>query len=141
MSFPVALGLVLIVFGFFALLAQSGNFVEYRIMRHLKHHGVNGQATFRFHEYATNSHLAFFDVCLPEGEPPARFHEYMRTLPGPEGTLVPVVYDSRKPQRAKTGTRKELDFDKERPVVLLVGGTGLVLIGIGALLWLISAVT
>ena len=41
-SFPMALGSVLILFGCFALLAQSGNFVEYRLMRNLKHHGVDG---------------------------------------------------------------------------------------------------
>ncbi|SEC88543.1 hypothetical protein SAMN04490357_3162 [Streptomyces misionensis] len=126
-------------FGCFALLAQSGNFVIYRLMRGLKHHGVEGQAVYAFHEYATGSHRVFFDVCLPEGAPPARFHEHMRELPGPEGTVVPVVYDSRKPRRAKTGVRKDLDFDKERPVVLLVGGTGLVLLGIGALLCLVDA--
>ncbi|WP_329272086.1 hypothetical protein [Streptomyces pseudovenezuelae] len=137
----MALGLVLMLLGFFALLAQSGNFVEYRLMRKLKHHGVDGQAVYKFYEYVTNSHRAFFDVCLPEGEPPARFHEYMQALPGPEGTVVPVVHDSRKPRHAKTGTRADLDFDKERPVVLLMGGTGLVLLGVGALLCLISAVT
>lgn len=64
----------------------------------------------------------------------------MQGLPGPEGTVVPVVYDRRKPQRAKTGTREELDFDKERPVVLLLGGAGLVLVGVGALLCLVGAV-
>lgn len=129
------------MFGCFALLAQSDNFVDYRLLRNLKHHGVDGQAVYKFYEYVTNSHRAFFDVCLPEGKPPARFHEYMQALPGPEGTVVPVVYDSRKPQRAKTGTRPDLDFDKERPVVLLMGGTGLVLLCIGALRCLISSVT
>lgn len=64
----------------------------------------------------------------------------MQGLPGPEGTVVPVVYDRRKPQRAKTGTREEPDFDKERPVVLLLGGAGLVLVGVGALLCLVGAV-
>ncbi|MFF5402217.1 hypothetical protein ACFY8K_10005 [Streptomyces misionensis] len=133
------MGLVLMLFGFFALLAQSGNFVIYRLMRGLKHHGVQGQAVYAFHEYATGSHRVFFDVCLPEGAPRARFHEYMSELPGPEGTVVPVVYDGRKPRRAKTGVRKDLDFDKERPVVLLVGGTGLLLLATGALLCLVNA--
>ncbi|MFJ8106766.1 DUF3592 domain-containing protein [Streptomyces sp. NPDC096132] len=137
-DFPVVLGLVLMMFGCFALLAQSGNFVEYRLMRHLKHHGVEGQAVYKFYEYVTGSHRAFFDVRLPEGQPQARFHEYMQALPGPEGTVVPVVYDSRKPQRAKTGKREDLDFDKERPVVLLMGGAGLVMLGAGALLCLIG---
>ncbi|WP_143070824.1 hypothetical protein [Streptomyces malaysiense] len=137
----MTLGLVLILFGFFALLAQSGNLVEYRLMRNLKHHGVDGQAVYKFYEYVTNSHRAFFDVCLPQGEPPARFHEYMQALPGPEDTVVPVVYDSTKPQRARLGTREDLDFGKERPVVLLMGGTGLVLLGVGTTLCLVGAVT
>ncbi|WP_320784702.1 hypothetical protein [Streptomyces sp. CRN 30] len=112
------------------------NYATYRRMQHLKRHGVDGQAIYKFHEYVTNSHRAFFDVCLPEGQPRARFYEYMQGLPGPEGTAVPVVYDSRKPKRAKTGVRAELDFDAERPVVLLVGGGGLAMIAIGALLCL-----
>ncbi|MFF5945836.1 hypothetical protein ACFY7X_34840 [Streptomyces althioticus] len=63
----------------------------------------------------------------------------MSEMHGPEGTVVPVVYDGRKPRRAKTGVRKDLDFDKERPVVLLVGGTGLLLLATGALLCLVNA--
>ncbi|MGW0710780.1 hypothetical protein ACWD4G_33325 [Streptomyces sp. NPDC002643] len=90
MSFPMALGLVLMMFGCFALVAQSGNFVDYRLMRNLKHHGVDGQVVYKFYEYVTNSHRAFF---------------------------------------------------KERPVVLLMGGTGLVLLGVGALLCLINSAT
>ena len=138
----MALGVVLALFGCFALLAQSGSFVNYRLMRNLKRHGVDGQAIYKFREYANpRSDRVFFDICLPEGEPRARFHEYMQELPGPEGTVVPVVYDIRKPRRAKTGVRKDLDFDKEQPVVLLLGGTGLVLLSVGALLCLISAAT
>ncbi|WP_308406973.1 hypothetical protein [Streptomyces sp. AC555_RSS877] len=90
---------------------------------------------------ATRSSPRTFDVCLPEREPQASFHEYMQGLPGSVGTVVPVVYDSRKPQHAKTGTRENLDFDGERLVVLFAGGTGLVLLGVGALLCLIGAVT
>ncbi|WP_327317960.1 hypothetical protein [Streptomyces sp. NBC_01235] len=141
MSFPVVLGCVLIMFGCFALFAISGNIVKYRVMRKLKYHGVNGQAVYRFHEYANpRSQRVYFDVCLPEGVPPARFHEYMQGLPGPEGTVVPVVYDSRKPRYAMTGVLEDLDFDGERLVVLFAGGFGLGLLGIGAVLCLIGAV-
>ncbi|MDQ1047848.1 DUF3592 domain-containing protein [Streptomyces sp. V4I2] len=141
-DFPVILGIGLIVFGVFALLAQSGNFVTYRLMRNLKHHGVDGQAVYKSHEYANpRSQRVYFDVRLPEGEPRAEFHEYMQGLPGPEGTVVPVVYDRRKPRRAKTGTRKDLNFDAERLVVLFAGGTGLALLAVGVLLCIVGAVT
>ncbi|MGP2435669.1 hypothetical protein [Streptomyces sp. JW3] len=76
-------GVIFILLGIFAVFAQTGNFVDYRRMRHLKLHGVDGQAVYVRHEYVTNSHRVFFDVCLPEGEAPARFHEYMQGLPGP----------------------------------------------------------
>ncbi|MGP2435666.1 hypothetical protein [Streptomyces sp. JW3] len=102
---------------------------------------MDGQAVYVFHEYVTNSHRVFLDICLPEGQPRARFHEYMQALPGPEGTVVPVVYDSRKPKRAKVGARAELDYEYELGSVLLLGAGGLVLIGIGALLCLIGELT
>ncbi|MET8166947.1 hypothetical protein ABZT34_22290 [Streptomyces sp. NPDC005329] len=140
-DFLAALGIILIFLGLFALVAQSGNFVIYRQMRKLKYHGVDGQAVYRRHEYGNaRARRVYFDVCLPEGEPPVEFHEYMRVPPGIEGTVVPVVYDSRKPKRAKTGTRADLDFDEERLVVLYAGGGGLVLLGIGTVLLLIGAV-
>jgi hypothetical protein len=135
------LGALLIGFGLLSMLAQSGNFLLHRRLRALKHHGVDGQAVYAFHEYATNSHRVFLDICLPEGQPQARFHEYMQTLPGPEGTIVPVVYDSRKPKRAKVGVRAEMDYDSELVSVLLLGVGGLILIGVGALLCLISELT
>jgi hypothetical protein len=133
------LGVILLGLGIFLMVAQTGNYVEYRLMQHLKRHGVDGQAVYVFNQYATNSNRVFFDVILPEGEAPARFREYMPTVPGPEGTVVPVVYDKRKPSRAKTGTREELDFDGEEWVVRLFGGTGLALAGVGALLCLFGA--
>lgn len=135
------LGLILICLGLLSLFAQSGSFLLHRRLQALKHHGVNGQAVYVFHDYVTNSNRVFFDVCLPEGEPPARFSEYMQTVPGPEGTVVPVVYDSRKPKRAKTGVREELDYGSEWGSVILLGFGGLGLIGIGGLLCLINALT
>jgi hypothetical protein len=132
-------GSILMMLGVFSLVAQAGNYVEYRLMQRLKHYGVDGQAVYAFKQYVTNSNRAFFDVILPEGQAPARFREYMRELPGPEGTVVPVVYDKRKPSRAKTGTREELDFDPEGWVVRLFVGAGLALMVTGALLCLVGA--
>ncbi|MEU4655405.1 DUF3592 domain-containing protein [Streptomyces sp. NPDC023723] len=132
-------GAVLICLGLLSIFAQSGSFLEHRRLQALKHHGVDGQAVYAFHEYVTNSHRVFLDICLPEGQPRARFHEYMQALPGPEGTVVPVVYDSRKPKRAKVGVRAELDYEFELVSVLLLGAGGLVLIGIGTVLCLIGA--
>lgn len=132
-------GVILIFLGVFAVIAQAGNFVDYRRMRHLKRHGIDGRAVYARHEYVTNSHRVFFDVCLPEGQPPARFHQYMQALPGPEGTMISVVYDRRKPKRARAGVREEMAFDEERPIVMLLGGGGLALIGVGALICLVGS--
>ncbi|WP_405949971.1 hypothetical protein OG588_29790 [Streptomyces prunicolor] len=141
MSILLSLGIVLALFGVFALLAQSGSYAEYRLMRALRDHGVEGEAVFRREEYASGSkNRMYFDVCLPEGDVQAEFHEYLPGIPGPTGTVVSAVYDARNPKRARTGLRKDLDFEKEWPVVLLLEGGGLVLFGVGVLLCVIGAV-
>ncbi|MFJ4632625.1 hypothetical protein [Streptomyces sp. NPDC088847] len=138
-SILLSLGIVLALFGVFALLAQSGSYVEYRLMRALRDHGVEGEAVFRREEYASGAKSRmYFDVCLPEGAAQVEFHEYMTAIPGPAGTVVSAVYDARNPKRARTGLRRDLDFEKEWPVVLLLGGGGLVLLGVGVILCVID---
>ena len=140
MSILLSLGIVFALFGVSALLAQSGSCVEYRLMHALRDHGVDGEAVFRREEYASGSkNRMYFDVRLSDGEVQAEFHEYMSEVPGPAGTVVSAVYDARNPKRARTGLRKDLDFEKEWPVVLLLGGGGLMLLGVGVLLCVIDA--
>ncbi|MFF2097535.1 hypothetical protein [Streptomyces sp. NPDC058202] len=65
-------------------------------------------------------------------------------MPVAEGALSSSVGESLSAYRrvrVRWSARKDLDFDKEQPAVLLLGGTGLVLLGVGALLCLISAAT
>ncbi|MEU1660892.1 DUF3592 domain-containing protein [Streptomyces griseofuscus] len=138
-GFLLSLGIVLALFGLFALLAQSGNYVTYRLMRDLKNHGAEGAAVFLREEYASGpNNRMYFAVHLEEGASQREFHEYMPEAPGPVGTVVPVVHDTRNPKRARTGLRKDMDFDKERPVVLLVGGAGVVLLMVGLLLCVLA---
>ncbi|MEV7503044.1 hypothetical protein [Streptomyces sp. NPDC093018] len=109
-------------------------------MRALKNHGAEGAAVFLREEYASGvNNRMYFAVRLGERVSQAEFHEYMPETPGPAGTVVPAVYDARNPKLARTGLREGLDFDRERPVVLLVGGAGVGLLAVGLLLCVLTA--
>lgn len=116
---------ILQVVGFIAVVAQISIFLTYRRLRNLARHGVEGEAVVTAQEYyGSGKQRVHYEVRLPEGEPRAEFQAVQRELPGP-GAVVPVVYDRRKPRRAKTGSLSDIDYRAERIVVFVLGYGGL----------------
>jgi len=128
------LGFALVFLGTTTLFIQLESFLTHRHLSNLERHGVEGEAVVRRQDRMAGQARVYFEVRLPEGEPRAEFYELFLTSPGPEGTAVPVVYDRRKPSRAKTGTRQEIDFREERRLVQWMGGGGLVMFVAGVVL-------
>jgi hypothetical protein len=121
------LGLFFIFLGTVALAAQWGSFLDYRRLRKLERHGVEGEATIT-QRCAVRGHERYlFAVRLPDGASAAEFSEEHWKPLGQPGAVLPVIYDPAKPKRAKTGMRKDIEYRAERFAVYLLGGGGLTL--------------
>ncbi|WP_307676713.1 hypothetical protein [Streptomyces sp. V4I2] len=82
----------------------------------------------------------FYEIRLPDSSTrdyPPSFEEVGVDPRGPVGTVVPVVYDRRKPSRAKTGTLADINSSEERFYVVLFSVPGLALMAVGAVLALV----
>ncbi|MEU0070551.1 DUF3592 domain-containing protein [Streptomyces sp. NPDC006332] len=120
-------GFALVFLGTTSLLIQLQSFLTHRLLSSLERHGVEGEAIVKRQDRMAGQARVYFEVRLPEGVQRPEFYELFLTSPGPEGTVMPVVYDGRKPSRAKIGTRQEIDFRLERRLVQVMGGGGLVM--------------
>ncbi|MFC9856152.1 MULTISPECIES: hypothetical protein [unclassified Streptomyces] len=113
-------GFVLIGIGALTCFANSGGLVAFLTLRNLKWRGVEGEAVSTLHEWTSSGHRVYYTVLLPEGSPqsqPPQFIEVGVEPRGPVGTVVPVVYDRRRPSRARTGTLpdiNDLDLSEKR---------------------------
>ncbi|MFF6993047.1 hypothetical protein [Streptomyces sp. NPDC010273] len=84
-----------------------------------------------------SGHRVYYHVRIPGAPPqdtPPQFIEVGPEPREPVGTVVPVVYDRRKPKRAKTGSLAEIDSSEERGMVMFFWVPGLTLIIVGAAL-------
>ncbi|GAA4006768.1 DUF3592 domain-containing protein [Streptomyces sp. NBC_01352] len=125
---------LLVMAGFAAMIIQSTTFLTYHRLRNLVRHGVEGEAVSTTHDYyGGGRYRVRYEVLLLEGEPRAEFREVQRDQPSP-GMVVPVVYDRRKPRRAKTGFLKDIDYRAERILVFILGYGGLAMFVAGILL-------
>ncbi|MFR9789629.1 DUF3592 domain-containing protein [Streptomyces sp. MB22_4] len=121
------LGLLFMILGSMGVLIQLTSFATYRRLRILERSGTEGEAVVVRHDRMDGLHRVYLRVRLPEGGEGREFYERHRELIGGPGTVVPVVYDRRKPSRAKTGSREDYDYRAERLAVYLLGCGGLVL--------------
>ncbi|MEV5706866.1 hypothetical protein [Actinoallomurus sp. NPDC052274] len=111
--------------------------VKWLKLRRLQRHGVEGEAVSTLQEWIRGGHRVYYDVRLDEGSPRASFIEVGPEPRGPVGTVVPVVYDRRKPKRAQTGTLEDIDLTEEWFYVKLFWGPGLMCIFVGTVLELV----
>ncbi|WP_420031370.1 hypothetical protein ACN2WE_00120 [Streptomyces sp. cg28] len=133
------IGVLLIPLGMLICFLNSGGLVIFLKLRALKLYGVEGEAIPTLDEWISKGRRVYYDVLIPGGDPmrPPRFIEIGRDPAGPVGSIVPVVYDRRKPKRARTGTLDEIDFADEWDGVKAFWGTGLAVMALGALLVLV----
>ncbi|MFF7866500.1 DUF3592 domain-containing protein [Streptomyces qaidamensis] len=134
----LALGFGLVFLATISLIMQLDSYLTHRLLSALERHGVEGEATAVRQDVMAGQARVHFEVRLPEGEPRSEFYELFLVSPGPVGTVMPVVYDRRKPRRAKTGTRQEIDFRAERRLVQVMGGGGLVMFVAGVVLLFVA---
>ncbi len=130
-------GFVLMGIGVLLCFANSGGFVKFMKLRSLERHGVEGEAVSDLQEWISSGHRVYYHVRIPGAPPqdtPPQFIEVGPEPRGPVGTVVPVVYDRRKPKRAKTGSLAEIDSSEERGMVMFFWVPGLTLIIVGAAL-------
>jgi hypothetical protein len=143
MSGTAAVGIVLIGIGALICFIDSGSLVKFLKLRNLKRRGVQGEAVSTLQEWISSGHRVYYDILLPERLPqsrPPRFIELGVEPRGPVGTVVPVVYDRRKPSRARTGTLSEIadiDLSEERIYLKLFWIPGLTCIVVGTVLALV----
>ena len=136
-------GFVVMGIGVLICFANSGGLLHWLKLRNLKQRGVEGEAVSTLQEWISKGHRVYYTILLPEGSPrsrPPQFIEVGVEPRGPVGTVVPVVYDRRKPSRAKTGTLADIDdleLSEERFYVKLFWVPGLVLTAVGGLLAII----
>ena len=136
-------GFVLIGIGALTCFANSGGLVAFLKLRNLKRRGLEGEAVSTLQEWISSGHRVYYTVLLPEGSSqsqPPQFIEVGVEPRGPVGTVVPVVYDRRKPSRARTGTLTDiddLDLSEQRFYVKLFWVPGLALTAVGGLLAII----
>ncbi|WP_157857340.1 DUF3592 domain-containing protein [Streptomyces yerevanensis] len=127
-------GVILVGLGIVACVLNLGGLFIFLKLRNLKRRGVEGKAVSTLQEWISSGHRVYYDVLLPGAPPqqrPPRFIEIGPEPQGPVGTVVPVVYDRRKPSRAKTGRLADVDPSEEWGGVKSHWGIGLVLISVG----------
>ena len=128
----------LVALGVFACFINSAGMVKCLKLRRLQRRGVEGEAVSTLQEWIRGGgHRVYYDICLDEGSARASFIEVGPEPRGPVGTVVPVVYDRRKPKRAQTGTLKDIDLTEEWFYVKLLWGPGLVCIFVGTVVPLV----
>ncbi|MFE1787554.1 MULTISPECIES: DUF3592 domain-containing protein [Streptomyces] len=130
----VVVGVVLVMVGLAAVVFTLGNLVEFLRMRALERRGIEGEAVSVVQDWMNHKYRVHYRVCLPEGGRDERFYEVGVEEPEPLGTVFPVVYDRKKPSRAKLGTRQNIDFATEGLIVKLAWGIGVPAIALGSLL-------
>ncbi|MGW9437549.1 hypothetical protein [Streptomyces sp. NPDC055607] len=81
--------------------------------RKLELRGVEGEAVSSMHDFMNGKFRVHYRISLPGGERVAYFYELQVTEPDPVGTVVPVVYDRKRPSRAQTGTLADVDSSSE----------------------------
>jgi hypothetical protein len=118
------LGILFVFLGTIGLIMQLQSARDYRRLRRLERDGVEGEAAITRWEPVRGQVRLYLRVCLPEGRSAGEFEEVMLEPVGSPGDVVPVIYDAEKPTRAKTGTRRDLDYKDDRLVVYLFGGGG-----------------
>jgi hypothetical protein len=134
----LALGFGLVFLATISLIMQLESCLTHRLLSALERHGVEGEAIAVRQDVMAGQARIYFEVRLPEGGRSSEFYELFLTSPGPVGTVMPVVYDRRKPRRAKIGTRQEIDFRAERRLVQVMGGGGLVMFVAGTVLLFVA---
>ncbi|MGW1008385.1 hypothetical protein [Streptomyces sp. NPDC002520] len=107
MSNIAGVGFVLMGLGALICFLDLTGLLRFLKLRHLQRHGVEGEAASMRQEWIRKRHRVYYPLRLPKD--PARrqvprFIEVGVEPRGPVGTVVPAVYDPRKPSRAKTGT-------------------------------------
>ncbi|WP_033320896.1 hypothetical protein [Streptomyces yerevanensis] len=136
-------GFVLMGIGALICFVDAAGLQKFLKLRNLKRRGVQGEAVSTLQEWISSGHRVYYDILLPGRSPqsrPPRFIELGVEPRGPVGTVVPVVYDRRKPSRARTGTLADIagiDQSEERLYVKLFWVPGLTCIAVGALLAII----
>ncbi|WP_460068751.1 DUF3592 domain-containing protein [Streptomyces sp. YKOK-I1] len=119
------MGAFFVFLGTCGLIIQLQSLWDYRRLRRLERHGVEGEATIVRTQPARGLTLRFFfAVRLPGGESGGEFSEVLLEPVGSPGDVVPALYDPGDPRRAKTGTRGSIDYKAERAAVYLFGGGG-----------------
>ncbi|MFE3638563.1 DUF3592 domain-containing protein [Streptomyces sp. NPDC059168] len=130
----VVVGVVLVMVGLAAVVFTVGNLVEFLRLRALERRGVEGEAVSVLQDWMNRKYRVHYRVCLPEDGRDEQFYELSVKEPEPMGTVFPVVYDRKKPSRAKLGTRKDIDFATEGLIVKFAWGIGVPAIALGSLL-------
>lgn len=133
-------GVIVIFLGIVACFLNLDGLFVFLKLRNLKRYGVEGEAVSELQEWISSGHRVYYKVLVSQTSPRKRSPRFIEVGPeprGPVGTVVPVVYDRRKPSRAKTGTLADIDLSDEWDGVKLHWGTGLVCIGVGLVLVLV----
>ncbi|MCS0637214.1 hypothetical protein NX801_16400 [Streptomyces sp. LP05-1] len=139
MIFLFWLGVAMAVLGAVFLVGCTGNLLEFRRLRLLERRGVQGEAVARYQNWMNGKYRVCYEVRLPEGRRRSQFYEFSTARPEPMGTVVPVVYDERKPSRARTGTLDAIDPSGEGRVVAGAGGFGAVALVLGLVIAIVFA--
>ncbi|MFD3946877.1 DUF3592 domain-containing protein [Streptomyces sp. NPDC058579] len=128
------MGSCLAIVGGFTALVTTGNVVMFLRLRALERRGVQGEAVSWAHDVMNGKIRVHYRVSLPEGERDGNFYELQLQEPAPVGTVVPVVYDRKRPSRAKTGAPEDIDSSSEGWIAKYVTGGGLVVLVLGIVL-------
>lgn len=134
-------GVILIVLGIVACVLNLGGLVIFLKLRNLKRRGVEGEAISELQEWIRAGHRVYYKILVPGISPQQRSPRFIEVGPepqGPVGTVVPVVYDRKKPSRAKTGTLADIDLSDEWGGVKAFWGTGFACVGLGLVLTAVS---
>lgn len=125
------------VAGMGGVISQITTFLEYRLLLKLFRHGVDGEAVALDQTYYGSGRFRVrYQIRMPEEEREAEFR-VVRQGGAEAGEVVAVVYDRRKPERAKIGVHSEINYKAEQFFVFLVGYGGLTLFLGG--IWLVIA--
>jgi hypothetical protein len=129
---------ILQIVGFGAAISQVSIFRTYRHLRNLALHGVEGEAVSVGQEYAGSGKYRVSYEIRPAGSgSPAVFREVYAGM-REAGETVPVVYDRRKPRRARTGFLGDIDYRAERLSVFVLGYGGAAVYVVGLVLLILN---
>ncbi len=140
MSNTAGVGFVLMGLGALICFLDLTGLLKFLKRRNLQRHGVEGEAFSERQEWIREGHRVYYQIRLPEDPSRRRVPRFIEVgvePRGPVGSVVPVVYDPRKPSRAKTGTLADIDLSEERSLVMFFWVPGLTCIAAGAVLALV----